>query len=60
MDVKIGLQLYSLRQSLASDPWGTFVKIAEAGFTRLEAATSPSENIDEALFVERKRSALVR
>ena len=38
MDVRIGLQLYSVRQSLARDPWGTLAQIAEAGFTRLEAA----------------------
>lgn len=38
MDVQVGLQLYSVRQALASDPWGTLAQIAEAGFTRLEAA----------------------
>ena len=38
MDVRIGLQLYSVRQSLAEDPWGTLAQIAQAGFTRLEAA----------------------
>ena len=38
MDVPIGLQLYSVRESLARDPWGTLAQVAEAGFTRLEAA----------------------
>lgn len=38
MPVPIGLQLYSVRQSLARDPWGTLAKLAEAGFTYLEAA----------------------
>lgn len=38
MDVRIGLQLYSVRQSLAEDPWGTLAAVAGAGFTRLEAA----------------------
>jgi sugar phosphate isomerase/epimerase len=44
MDVRIGLQLYSVRQSLASDPWGTLAKIAEVGFTRLEAANHNARN----------------
>ena len=38
MAIQIGLQLYSVRQSLKSDPWGTLEAIAEAGFTHLEAA----------------------
>jgi sugar phosphate isomerase/epimerase len=38
MDVQIGLQLYSVRQSLAQDPWGTLADIARVGFSRLEAA----------------------
>ena len=38
MNVRVGLQLYSVRQSLASDPWGTLARLAEAGFTHLEAA----------------------
>jgi sugar phosphate isomerase/epimerase len=38
MDVQIGLQLYSVQQSLASDPWAALAQIAEIGFTRLEAA----------------------
>jgi hypothetical protein len=28
MDVRIGLQLYSVRQSLARDPWGTNIDMA--------------------------------
>ncbi|WP_375425393.1 sugar phosphate isomerase/epimerase family protein [uncultured Friedmanniella sp.] len=38
MDVRVGLQLYSVRRALAGDPWGTLTQLAEAGFTRLEAA----------------------
>lgn len=38
MDVRIGLQLYSVRNALARDPWGTLALLAEAGFTYLEAA----------------------
>lgn len=38
MDVRVGLQLYSVRKALADDPWGTLAQVAEAGFTRLEAA----------------------
>lgn len=38
MPVRIGLQLYSVRYTLARDPWGTLEQLAEAGFTYLEAA----------------------
>ena len=44
MNVNIGLQLYSVRDSLAADPWGTLAQIAEAGFTRLEAANHNARN----------------
>jgi sugar phosphate isomerase/epimerase len=44
MDVRIGLQLYSVRQSLARDPWGTLAEIAQAGFRRLEAANHNARN----------------
>ena len=38
MSLGIGLQLYSVRNALAADPWGTLEKIAEIGFKRIEAA----------------------
>jgi sugar phosphate isomerase/epimerase len=38
MTVRIGLQLYSVRNALAHDPWGTLERLAEAGFSHLEAA----------------------
>ena len=38
MDVRIGLQLYSVRNALKVDPWGTLERLAEVGFTHLEAA----------------------
>ncbi|GLQ12053.1 hypothetical protein GCM10007913_39850 [Devosia yakushimensis] len=38
MSLGIGLQLYSVRNALAADPWGTLEKIAETGFKRIEAA----------------------
>lgn len=38
MSIPIGLQLYSVRNALAADPWGTLEQIARIGFTRLEAA----------------------
>jgi sugar phosphate isomerase/epimerase len=38
MNVRVGLQLYSVRNALKQDPWGTLARLAEAGFTRLEAA----------------------
>jgi sugar phosphate isomerase/epimerase len=44
MNVQIGLQLYSVRQSLAKDPWGTLARIARAGFNRLEAANHNARN----------------
>lgn len=44
MDVRIGLQLFSVRRSLAADPWGTLAAIADAGFTRLEAANHDARN----------------
>jgi len=36
--IQIGLQLYSVRNALTADPWGTLEEIAKIGFTRLEAA----------------------
>ena len=44
MSVRVGLQLYSVRQSLARDPWGTLTRLAEAGFTHLEAANHNALN----------------
>ena len=44
MAVRIGLQLYSVRDSLARDPWGTLARLAEAGFTHLEAANHNALN----------------
>lgn len=38
MPVQLGLQLFSVRKSLASDPWGTLRQLSAAGFTALEAA----------------------
>jgi sugar phosphate isomerase/epimerase len=36
--ITAGLQLFSVRESLAADPWGTLAEVADAGFHRLEAA----------------------
>jgi sugar phosphate isomerase/epimerase len=44
MGIKVGLQLYSVRQSLARDPWGTLAAVARAGFTHLEAANHNALN----------------
>lgn len=44
MNVRVGIQLFSVRESLAKDPWGTLAKLAEAGFTRLEAANHNARN----------------
>ena len=39
MDVQVGLQLYSVRQSLARDPWATLAEIAAAVTRPRPAAT---------------------
>ncbi len=44
MDLKVGLQLYSVRESLKRDPWGTLAEVANAGFTHLEAANHNARN----------------
>lgn len=44
MAIQVGLQLYSVRQSLKRDPWGTLEAIAGAGFTHLEAANHNARN----------------
>lgn len=44
MTVRVGLQLFSVRESLARDPWGTLAQLAAAGFTRLEAANHNARN----------------
>jgi sugar phosphate isomerase/epimerase len=44
MGVTIGLQLYSVRHALARDPWGTLARLAEVGFTHLEAANHDARN----------------
>ena len=44
MSIRVGLQLYSVRQSLAADPWGTLEAIAAAGYTTIEAANHDAMN----------------
>lgn len=44
MSVRIGLQLYSVRNALASDPWGTLEEIAKAGYKYIEAANHDAMN----------------
>jgi len=38
MSVPVGIQLFSVRNSLAADPEGTFARLAELGFNRVEGA----------------------
>ncbi len=38
MALKVGIQLYSVRNALKSDPYGTLAKVAEAGYKYIEAA----------------------
>ena len=40
--LKVGVQLYSVRQSLLEDPYGTLAKVAEAGYKYVEAANHDS------------------
>ncbi|NLK07375.1 MAG: sugar phosphate isomerase/epimerase [Firmicutes bacterium] len=42
MALKVGIQLYSVRQSLMKDPYGTLAKVAEAGYKFVEAANHDS------------------
>ena len=44
LNVQIGLQLYSVRESLAHDAWETLTQVARAGFTKLEAANHNARN----------------
>ena len=44
MPLAVGLQLYSVRNTLAQDPWGTLAQIAEVGFKHLEAANHNARN----------------
>lgn len=44
MSIQIGLQLYSVRNSLAADPWGTLEAIANAGYKTIEAANHDARN----------------
>ncbi|MGC4191746.1 MAG: sugar phosphate isomerase/epimerase [Thermomicrobiales bacterium] len=44
MTIPVGLQLYSVRNELKRDPWGTLAAVAEAGFTQLEAANHNASN----------------
>ncbi len=44
MSVPVGLQLYSVRDALSHDPWGTLERLAEVGFTHLEAANHNARN----------------
>ncbi len=44
MSIRIGLQLYSVRQALAADPWGTLESIAAAGYKYIEAANHDAMN----------------
>lgn len=44
MTVRVGIQLYSVRDSLARDSKRTLARLAEAGFTHLEAANHNALN----------------
>ncbi|MCA9835074.1 MAG: sugar phosphate isomerase/epimerase [Thermomicrobiales bacterium] len=44
MSLRIGLQLYSVRETLKADPWRTLERIAESGFKYLEAANHNALN----------------
>lgn len=44
MALKVGIQLYSVRQSLQKDPYGTLARVAEAGYKYIEAANHDATN----------------
>lgn len=44
MSIRIGLQLYSVRQALAADPRGTLEAIADTGYKYIEAANHDAMN----------------
>ena len=44
MAISVGLQLYSVRNALKADPWGTLEKIAETGYRYIEAANHNAIN----------------
>lgn len=46
MGLKVGIQLYSVRNALREDPYGTLAKVAEAGFRYVEAANH-SADVDD-------------
>ncbi|MBC8531653.1 sugar phosphate isomerase/epimerase [Christensenellaceae bacterium NSJ-53] len=46
MAMKVGIQLYSVRNALAEDPYGTLAKVADIGFKYLEAANHDADNDD--------------
>ncbi|MFF7293372.1 sugar phosphate isomerase/epimerase family protein [Microbacterium sp. NPDC008134] len=63
MTVQIGIQLYSVRDSLARDPEGTLARLAELGFTRIEGANHQAltdPGIGFGITAERLRTALDR
>ena len=43
MTVKVGIQLYSVRNAMAADPEGTLARLAELGFTRVEGANHTAD-----------------
>lgn len=44
--MKVGVQLYSVRESLKVDPYGTLAKVAQAGFKYVEAANHNANTDD--------------
>ena len=46
MSIQIGIQLYSVRNSLAADPEGTLNALADLGLTRLEGANHRAKTED--------------
>lgn len=44
MPLKVGIQLYSVRNSLQKDPYGTLERIAQTGFKYVEAANHNADN----------------
>lgn len=46
MSVRVGVQLYSVREALKQDPFGTLERVAELGFQAVEAANHSADKDD--------------
>ncbi len=63
MSIRVGIQLYSVRNSLMKDPFGTLDKLAEIGYKYIEAAnhdTTKDPGVGFGLSADEMKQALER